>query len=195
MEFSGWYKDEAFTEGPVTQITPTSNLEDITLYAKWLVSASGNVRTPFDYNFTFDLKTQKDSPARTILPEQETTFKLNTAVTKNGTAIPLTIEDGKTFLYDKEVTWTANLWNDGKLAESITVTPDAATGKINLTVPALTFQDTYILKITANYCGLSFDANYLIKCEPKKAVYDKPTANIMLNGENSNAFLLRSGTT
>ena len=29
----------------------------------------------------------------------------------------------------------------------------------------------------------------------KKVMYDKPTANIMLNGENLNAFLLRSGTT
>ena len=27
-----------------------------------------------------------------------------------------------------------------------------------------------------------------------KAVYDKPTANIILNGENLKAFLLRSGT-
>ena len=28
----------------------------------------------------------------------------------------------------------------------------------------------------------------------KKAVYDKPTANIILNGEKLKAFLLRSGT-
>ena len=183
LTFDGWYYDNAFTQTAELEkdgssyyidVNSSPKLKDYTIYAKWLVSASGNISTPFDYNFTFDLKTQKDSPARTILPEQETTFKLTTAVTKNGTAIPLTIEDGKTFLDDKEVTWTANLWNDGKLAESITVTPDAATDKINLTVPALTFQDTYILKITANYCGLSFDANYLIKCEPKNPMLTVP---------------------
>ena len=28
-----------------------------------------------------------------------------------------------------------------------------------------------------------------------KAIYDKPTANIVLNGEKLKAFLLRSGTT
>ena len=28
-----------------------------------------------------------------------------------------------------------------------------------------------------------------------KAIYDKPTANIILNGENLKAFPLRSGTT
>ena len=183
LTFDGWYYDNAFTQTAELEkdgssyyidVNSSPKLKDYTIYAKWLVSASGNISTPFDYNFTFDLKTQKDSPARTILPEQETTFKLTTAVTKNGTAIPLTIEDGKTFLDDKEVTWTANLWNDGKLAESITVTPDASTGKINLTVPALTFQDTYILKITANYCGLSFDANYLIKCEPRNPMLTVP---------------------
>jgi len=28
----------------------------------------------------------------------------------------------------------------------------------------------------------------------KKAIYDKPTANILLNGEKLKAFLLKSGT-
>ena len=32
------------------------------------------------------------------------------------------------------------------------------------------------------------------KPQHKKAIYDKPAANIILNGENLKAFLLRSGT-
>ena len=38
---------------------------------------------------------------------------------------------------------------------------------------------------------MSTDGNYL---NIKKAIHDKPTANIILNGEKLKAFLLRSGT-
>ena len=38
---------------------------------------------------------------------------------------------------------------------------------------------------------MSTDGNYF---NIKKAIHDKPTANIILNGEKLKAFLLRSGT-
>ena len=47
------------------------------------------------------------------------------------------------------------------------------------------------LKIFSTHLKNGIDRNYL---NTVKAIYDKPTANIILNGENLKAFPLRSGT-
>ena len=47
------------------------------------------------------------------------------------------------------------------------------------------------LKIFITHLKNGIDRNYL---NTVKAIYDKPTANIILNGENLKAFPLRSGT-
>ena len=168
MEFSGWYKDEALTDGPVTEITPSFSLKNLTLYAKWLAASSGNLYTPIDYNFTFVLKDQYGLNASQISPGEDAVFTLTPTVTRNGTELPITItESGKTLVENNEVIWTASLLNDGKLVtDSINITPNYSTGKISLTVPAQTYQDKYVLKLTANYQKLSYDASYLIECKP-----------------------------
>ena len=49
-------------------------------------------------------------------------------------------------------------------------------------------QHPFILKTLQN---MGIEGTYL---NIEKAIYDKPTANIILNGENLKAFPLRSGT-
>ena len=53
---------------------------------------------------------------------------------------------------------------------------------------------TYISIITLNVNGLNAPTKRQRLAEWVKAIYDKPTANIILNGEKLKAFPLRSGT-
>ena len=53
---------------------------------------------------------------------------------------------------------------------------------------------TYISIITLNVNGLNAPTKRQSLAEWVKAIYDKPTANIILNGEKLKAFPLRSGT-
>ena len=53
---------------------------------------------------------------------------------------------------------------------------------------------TYISIITLNVNGLNAPTKRQRLAERVKAIYDKPTANIILNGEKLKTFPLRSGT-
>ncbi|EID85905.1 hypothetical protein MSI_03330 [Treponema sp. JC4] len=181
MTFSGWYTSESLADGTLVPLYDTSgalaadanptdplytqkikvseNLSDQTLYAKWLINAGGTINKATDYLLTFDLKKQDGSAAGKIKPNQTANFVIRPAIKKNDSSISLTDEN--------EIELSASLWNDSvSVISSIDLTADTSEGtlKYSLTIPALAFQDIYILKITANYKGLLHDAVYTIKC-------------------------------
>ena len=67
---------------------------------------------------------------------------------------------------DNAVTFTAAVYNGGqKISDGdCTVAAGSEAGKIKVTIPAISFEDTYTLKVTANFMGVTKDLNVEVKC-------------------------------
>ena len=179
MTFSGWYTSESLAYGTLVPLydaggtlvplydadgnpvpaNPTSpgytqkikvsdNLSDQTLYAKWLINAGGNVALASDYKFNFNFLQNNDSDtaARGFYPGQAGKFKLSAEVK---------LGDEVQTIPASDITWTVQLLNGGIDTDK---TPSYENGI--LTIPAITLQDKYTLKVRADYLGIAHDASF-----------------------------------
>ena len=141
-------------------------------------SASGTVYAPGDYHFTLAASRSSVTLGRaatvTITPDI-------TRTEPNGNTTPLFYNPSDHKLYldsaftqpegsGSTVTWSASLWCHGSPEyDSLTaVTGTANTNKF--TIPALTFEDTYTLNVTATYQGYTHNANLPLQCESASAL-------------------------
>ena len=178
MTFSGWYTSAINSEGNIDKYAalvplydasgnpapadtnPTSpsytqkikvseNLSDQTLYAKWLINAGGNVALASDYKFNFNfLQNASDTAARGFYPGQTGKFKLSAEVK---------LGDEVQTIPASDITWTVQLLNGGIDTETA---PSYNTESGILTIPAITLQDKYTLKVRADYLGIAHDASF-----------------------------------
>ena len=177
MTFSGWYTSAITSEGAIDKyaalvplydasgnpapadanptdplytqkIKVSDNLSDQTLYAKWLINAGGNVALASDYKFNFKFLQNNDSDtaARGIYPGQAGKFKLSAEVK---------LGDEVQTIPASDITWTVQLLNGGIVTDK---TPSYENGI--LTIPAITLQDKYTLKVRADYLGIAHDASF-----------------------------------
>lgn len=136
-------------------------------------SANGTVYTPDDYNFTLT------ASRSTVTVGRAATVTVTPDITRTepvGSPTPLFYNPADHKLYldsvftqpegsNAEVTWTASLWCHGSPEyDSLT----AVTGTANahkFTIPALTFEETYNLNVTATYQGYTHNANLPLQCQ------------------------------
>lgn len=175
MTFSGWYTSAINSEGTIDKyaalvplydasgnpapadtnptdsdytqkIKVSDNLSDQTLYAKWLINAGGNVALASDYKFNFNFLQNNDSDtaARGFYPGQAGKFKLSAEVK---------LGDEVQTIPASDITWTVQLLNGGIVTDK---TPSYENGI--LTIPAISLQDKYTLKVRADYLGIAHDA-------------------------------------
>ncbi len=114
--------------------------------------SSGTLYTPQDYSFSFTLN---DSQNRT------SNFTVNTGAASAFTLTPAVTRNSETVSYSEissNITWTSSLYCSGTKVCDCSVTK-TETG-ISITVPALSFEETYTLKVCAEYLGLSHDAEW-----------------------------------
>ena len=177
MTFSGWYTSAINSEGTIDKyaalvplydasgnpapadtnptdplytqkIKVSDNLSDQTLYAKWLINAGGNVALASDYKFNFKFLQNNDSDtaARGFYPGQAGKFKLSAEVK---------LGDEVQTIPASDITWTIKLLNGGIVTDK---TPSYENGI--LTIPAITLQDKYTLKVRVDYLGIAHDASF-----------------------------------
>ena len=178
MTFSGWYTSAINSEGTIDKyaalvplydasgnpapadsnptdplytqkIKVSDNLSDQTLYAKWLINAGGNVALASDYKFNFNfLQNTSDTAARGFYPGQAGKFKLSAEVK---------LGDEVQTIPASDITWTVQLLNGGIDTETA---PSYNTESKILTIPAISLQDKYTLKVRADYLGIAHDASF-----------------------------------
>lgn len=177
MTFSGWYTSAINSEGNIDKyvalvplydasgnpapadtnptdplytqkIKVSENLSDQTLYAKWLINAGGNVALASDYKFNFNFLQNNDSDtaARGFYPGQAGKFKLSAEVK---------LGDEVQTIPASDIKWTVQLLNGGIVTDK---TPSYENGI--LTIPAISLQDKYTLKVRADYLGIAHDASF-----------------------------------
>ena len=176
MTFSGWYTSAINSEGTIDKyaalvplydasgnpapadtnptdplytqkIKVSENLSDQTLYAKWLINAGGNIALANDYKFNFKfLQNASDTAARGFYPGQAGKFKLSAEVK---------LGDEVQTIPASDITWTVQLLNGGIVTDK---TPSYESGI--LTIPAISLQDKYTLKVRADYLGIAHDASF-----------------------------------
>lgn len=85
---------------------------------------------------------------------------------------------------DNAVTFTAAVYNGGqKISDGdCTVAAGSEAGKIKVTIPVISFEDTYTLKVTANFMGVTKDLNVEVKC------LNLSVGDIILNDGSSIAY-------
>lgn len=136
--------------------------------------SSGSFYNPSSYQFTTALESANESGAYTytFYPGYAKTFTLSLNPTIDGSVLYYNYSDQE--LYTDEdfttacaegysISWTAALYNGSTKVCSIT--PTNVSGGISLTISStIVYEDTYTLKVTYTYMGLSYNANYTIYC-------------------------------
>ncbi len=140
-------------------------------------ATSGNIYLPGDYNFTLtasqdSIKVGEASAVRVGLTvtrnepgtgSTPTTLYYNAANQRLYTDTTFTTSAGGT----NEVSWAATLlWN----GTHTTLTAGTGVNANLFTIPALSFEDSYTLYVTATYMGYTHDASFTIICEDDGAV-------------------------
>ena len=167
MIFSGWYTSEDFApdtlvqefspEDPaqtaVQKIKVSENLSDITLYAKWNVTAAGSFLSPADYNFTIQIRQLYDETNSSgIYQGKETSLQIISTIKAGDQTVNPSAD---------EITWTGAIYNGGKkICSDIEI--DSSKKIIKLT--ALPYKDQYFLKVNASYLGVTHDAGFYLDC-------------------------------
>ncbi len=119
--------------------------------------SSGGMYLPTDFTFTFEVKDAAGNAATGMYPGVAKTFTVIPTITRKGagetTATTIAYADIAT-----DVTWTASLYNGGTLAQTWSNAQlPSVTGGITVTVPPQSYVDTYTLKVTAEYLGVTHD--------------------------------------
>lgn len=171
MTFSGWYTKNPtaadFSESSkvaesgtapntVQKIKVRENLSNITLYAKWLVEATGSIYTPSnDYSLELSLEDEYGNTAKKFTVGTASTFIIRTTAKNKGVAV--SVADG-------EITWSASLWCGAtKMSDTVTLSTDE-NGNKTLTIPeTVKYDDVYTVRVSAQYKGITHDANFKLK--------------------------------
>ncbi len=135
-------------------------------------SASGTIYTPSDYNFTLaasrNAVTVGNAASVTVTPTV-------TRTEPSGDPTPLFYNPADQKLYldsaftypegtNSKVTWSASLWCSGAPEyENLSAGIDSDANKF--TIPALTYENTYTLNVTATYQGYAHNADFAIQCK------------------------------
>ena len=167
MTFSGWYTSADFAEASkvaesgtapntVQKIKATENLSNLTLYAKWMVEATGSITTPSDdYTLELDLEDADGNAAKKFLLGETSTFIIKTTAKNKGTAVTVSAD---------EIAWTVSLWCGAtKMDDTISLLTDG-NGNKTLTIPAtVKYDDVYTVRVSAQYKGITHDMNFKLK--------------------------------
>ena len=143
--------------------------------AAFMVSG-GSFYSAQDFNFSLSCLDSSGNAATGFYPNVAKTLTIKPTVTRKeaGTSTrQLYLNPGNNMLYtdetfetkaagDNKVSWKAALYCYGEKHSDITVTSSAS--GINLTIPAISFEDTYTLKVTVTYLELSHDAEFVLDC-------------------------------
>lgn len=140
-------------------------------------SASGTIYTPSDYNFTLaasrNAVTVGNAASVTVTPTV-------TRTEPSGDPTPLFYNPADQKLYldsaftypegtNSKVTWSASLWCSGAPEyENLSAGIDSDANKF--TIPALTYENTYTLNVTATYQGYTHNANLTLQCQAAGAI-------------------------
>ncbi len=163
------------SSGPATIFTSENNyaIGGVNGEAAFAVSG-GTLYNPANYSFTTSL-TPATNGSYYFYPGHAKTFTLtlNPTYINSGTSpTPLYYNYANQELYSDpaltqavasgfKVTWNATLYCGTTIAHSFT--PENVSGGISLTIPTtIAYEDTYVLKVTYTYIGLSYNANYTI---------------------------------
>ena len=139
-------------------------------------SASGTIYTPSDYNFTLaasrNAVTVGNAASVTVTPTV-------TRTEPSGDPTPLFYNPADQKLYldsaftypegtNSKVTWSASLWCSGAPEyENLSAGIDSDANKF--TIPALTYENTYTLNVTATYQGYAHNAGFAIQCKTRES--------------------------
>ena len=164
MTFSGWYTSADFAEASkvpesgtapntVQKIKVRENLSNLTLYAKWMVEATGSITTPSDdYTLEFTLEDENGNPAKKFMVGTATNFTIKTAAKNKDEPVDFAAD---------EITWDASLWCGAtKMTDVLAISADGKT----LTIPAtLKFDDVYTVRLSAKFKGITHDMNFKLQ--------------------------------
>jgi formylglycine-generating enzyme required for sulfatase activity len=135
-------------------------------------SPSGTVYAPSDYHFTLAASKSSVTLGRaanvTVTPDI-------TRTEPNGNTTPLFYKAADHKLYldsaftqpegsNAEVTWSASLWC-GTEVEVPSLSAGTGANANKFTIPALSFENTYTLNVTATYQGYTHNANLSLQCQ------------------------------
>ncbi|MCR5188378.1 MAG: leucine-rich repeat domain-containing protein [Treponema sp.] len=138
--------------------------------------SGGSFYIPTNYSFTTSLATANEDGNYTFYPGYAKTFTLSLSPTfeYNNSSSTLYYNYSDQKLYtdsafttvaaaDSTVSWTAALYNGS--VKACDLTPTNVSGGVSLTIPStIVYEDTYTLKVTYTYMGLSYNANYTVYC-------------------------------
>ena len=141
--------------------------------AFYMTTAGGTVYMPGDYHFTLA------ASRSTVTLGRAATVTITPDITRtepNGNSTPLFYNPSDHKLYldsaftlpegsDSTVTWSASLWCHGSPEYDNLTAVDTTANANKFTIPALTFEDTYTLNVTATYQGYTHNANLTLQCQ------------------------------
>ena len=145
--------------------------------------SSGTITSATDYSVSIDstVSWAQTGRAKTVAltasatrkehtsPETTTALYYNTADKKFYLAADRDVKAGG----DNTVTWSAALYCQELKIDDITVT-SAASG-LTAALPALSYEDTYTLKVMATYMGITYDASFNISVSEPYAFHETPS--------------------
>ncbi len=128
--------------------------------------SGGSLYSALDYRVS--VTSQPQSELKTVLGKSKTyTFKVSAS--RKEEDLYYNRQDKKLYLdeqmqkpvNDERVNWSAALFSGGYKVSDLEVTTSASgTPELSITVPAQSFEDTYLLKVYANYMGITTDSNF-----------------------------------
>ncbi|HBD68719.1 MAG TPA: hypothetical protein DC014_05530 [Treponema sp.] len=127
--------------------------------------SGGSLYSALDYRVSVS---SSQSELKTVLGKSKTyTFKVSAS--RKEEDLYYNRQDKKLYLdaqmqnpvNDEKVNWSAALFSGGYKVSDLEVTTSASgTPELSITVPAQSFEDTYTLKVYANYMGITTDSNF-----------------------------------
>ena len=121
--------------------------------------SSGGQQLATDYNIQFSAETNAFTGITTGSAKVVT---LTPIATVNSNPVSCTISsEGQLIVDGTAVSLTAAIYNGGTPAADLTVTVEnAGDNKLKITIPAITYPNDYVLKITALYLGITHETNF-----------------------------------
>gem|GEM_PF-2795089 len=127
--------------------------------------SGGSLYSALDYRVSVD---SSQSELKTVLGKSKT-YTFTVRASRKGEDLYYNRQDKKLYLdaqmqnpvNDEKVNWSAALFSGGYKVSDLEVTTSASgSPELSITVPAQSFEDTYTLKVYANYMGITTDSNF-----------------------------------